>query len=52
VVLDPFAGSGGLLLAARAEGRGGVGLELLPRWVRHANEELSAAAEPSDDISL
>jgi DNA modification methylase len=39
-VLDPFLGTGSALLACRAEGRRGVGIELLPEWVQVARERL------------
>jgi len=40
VILDCFAGSGGTLLAAAACGRKATGIEILPYWVKLANESL------------
>ncbi len=41
LVLDPFVGSGSALLAARACGRAGLGLELIPQWAQLARERLA-----------
>ncbi len=41
-VLDPFAGSGTTLLAARDLGRHGVGYEIVPEIARQAAERLAA----------
>lgn len=38
VLLDPFAGSGAILRAAALEGRIGQGIEILPNWVKFAEE--------------
>jgi site-specific DNA-methyltransferase (adenine-specific) len=40
VVLDPFLGSGTTLLAARQEGRRGVGIEINPKYCDVAIERL------------
>lgn len=46
IILDPFAGSGGILLAAlklnkmRNENRVVKGLEILPEWVDYVNQEI------------
>ena len=40
-VLDPFLGTGSTLLAARAAGRNGVGIEINPRYVSISKERLS-----------
>jgi DNA modification methylase len=45
-VLDPFLGSGSTLLACRACGREGTGIELIPRWAEIARQRL--AETPSD----
>jgi DNA modification methylase len=41
-VLDPFVGVGSTLIACRRTGRGGVGIELVPRWAEAARERLAA----------
>ncbi|MBI3912202.1 MAG: site-specific DNA-methyltransferase [Armatimonadetes bacterium] len=43
VVLDPFAGVGSTLLAARALGKRGIGLELNPDFVAVARRRLASA---------
>ncbi len=50
VVLDPFVGSGSALLAARACGRAGVGLELIPEWAQLARERLAEQADLLVDL--
>ncbi len=45
LVLDPFVGSGSTLLAARACGRGSLGLELIPRWADLARERVAQQAD-------
>lgn len=45
LVLDPFAGSGSALIAARASGRAGLGIELIPHWVEVARQRLAERAE-------
>ena len=40
VILDPFAGSGSILLAGLKEGRRVVGLEILPRWSQYIEQTL------------
>ena len=40
LVLDPFAGSGSTILAARRAGKRGVGLELSPQYAATANSRL------------
>ena len=42
VVLDPFMGTGTTLVAARAEGASGVGIEIDPAYVAVARERLRA----------
>lgn len=42
VVLDPFAGSGSTLLAARGEGRSAIGVELDAEHYRIAQRRLEA----------
>lgn len=39
-ILDPFAGSGALLDAARKTGRRAVGIEMDPKWCRRAAQRL------------
>jgi hypothetical protein len=46
-VLDPFAGTGSTLLAARRLGRNAVGLELVPAYARFAERRVSRAGDPS-----
>ena len=45
LVLDPFLGSGSTLLAARACGRAGLGLELIPQWAKLARERVAQQAD-------
>ena len=42
IVLDPFAGSGTIFIAAERAGRSGFGLELDPRYVDVALERFRA----------
>jgi site-specific DNA-methyltransferase (adenine-specific) len=42
IVLDPFAGSGSTLIAAKKLGRRWIGVEVSPEYVRHANARISA----------
>lgn len=49
VVLDPFAGSGATLVAARQSGRRAVGYELSERWYLVARERLERM---TDEVSL
>lgn len=46
VVLDPFAGSGTTLLAAKEEGFGYIGIELEPEYIEIAEARLAAAERP------
>ena len=46
VVIDPFAGSGSTLLAARVEGRHSVGSELDPKHHAIATRRLTAGWTP------
>jgi DNA modification methylase len=46
-VLDPFLGTGSTLLAARAAGRNGVGVEITPRYTSIARSRLEDA--PASD---
>ena len=48
LVLDPFAGSGSSLLAARACGRRSLGLELIPQWAEVARRRLAEESAPED----
>ena len=45
-VLDPFAGSGTTLIAAKEEGFGYIGIELEPEYVEIAEARLAAAERP------
>lgn len=46
VVLDPFLGSGTTAAVAKSLGRGYVGIELNPRYVKLAEARLAAVGEP------
>jgi DNA modification methylase len=46
LVLDPFAGSGSALLAARACERPSLGIELIPRWAEVARRRLVEESPP------
>lgn len=52
VVFDPFCGSGTSGLAALKHGRRFVGIELLPRFVREANERLREAGATGSAIKV
>lgn len=43
IVLDPFAGIGSTLLAAKERGKHGIGLELNPEYVRICQERLAGS---------
>jgi DNA modification methylase len=43
-VLDPFAGSGTILVAARTTGRNGIGVERDAKWVRPITERVQSAS--------
>ena len=45
-VLDPFAGSGTTLIAAKEEGFNFIGIELEPEYVEIAEARLAAADRP------
>jgi len=50
VVLDPFAGSGTTLLAARAEGFGAVGIEREAEYVAIIEARVAAAQKPAQRV--
>lgn len=45
-VLDPFLGSGTTLVAARKLDRNGIGIEILPEYVKLASERLNQTPHP------
>lgn len=45
-VLDPFLGSGTTLVAARKLDRNGIGIEILPEYVKIASERLNQTPQP------
>jgi len=47
IVLDPFLGSGSTLVAALKKGHSGVGIEIVPDFVRMSVERLKASCFPS-----
>lgn len=51
VVLDPFAGSGSTLIAARNLGKQGIGLEISPRFLQMAQQRLSAQKASLQGVS-
>jgi site-specific DNA-methyltransferase (adenine-specific) len=51
-VLDPFAGTGTTLVAARMAGVKGIGIDIDPAYIATANERLRQVREGSMDITL
>lgn len=47
-VLDPFLGSGSTLVACRACGRRGVGIELVSQWAEVARQRLGSGGDADD----
>lgn len=45
-VLDPFLGSGTTLVAARKLDRNGIGIEILPEYIKIASERLNHTPQP------
>jgi hypothetical protein len=56
IVLDPFLGSGTVVLAAHQTGRVGIGIELDPRYVdlavRRAEKAVGSVARSSDGLTV
>jgi site-specific DNA-methyltransferase (adenine-specific) len=50
-VLDPFLGSGSTIVAAIAEGRKGIGIELEERYVETAVERCDKALDAMRDLA-
>ncbi len=51
-VLDPFMGTGTTLMACKALGREGIGIELEERWARIAQARIAATAEIPPALDL
>lgn len=51
-VLDPFAGTGSTLLAARASGRNAVGIEISPRYASISKSRLEESPPPNGTKQL
>ncbi|HYB67399.1 MAG TPA: DNA methyltransferase [Candidatus Acidoferrales bacterium] len=55
-VLDPFSGSGSTLIACLHTGRGGLGVELVDKWISISNQRLERAkvrslTNPTESVS-